>query len=150
MVLLKTTGRRICRQLAHYALLAALLAGTTAASSCTAGEIRRQVIYPAIAVVVVLVAIVVAVSDVEAAPPADAVDYDCAVTNNAGQAFELWGDGRRLGELAPGQTCYYTLGAGAHELYWQPLEYGAEFYDLHRRIEIPAGRYYCRITLEAQ
>lgn len=149
MSVFKATRRQVCRQLTLCALLSALLVSATGASSCTAGEVRRQVIYPAIAVVVVLVAIVVAVSDVDAVPAAGP-DYDCAVTNRAGQGFAFWDCGRRLGEIAAGETGCFTLGPGEHELYWLPLEYGRDFYDLRERVVMPAGRYCCRITLEPQ
>lgn len=140
-------GRMLRRIVISFLLCALLLAGACSAEYSLAKGIRRQIIYPAVAVVVGLVVIIAAVSDVEAAADGGA-DFDCAVTNNTGQAFELRDGGRPLGVIEPGETVCFALGAGAHELSWRPLEYGAEYYDLRTAVEIPDGRSYLPIALE--
>jgi len=137
------------RAIANVLFCALLLAGACSDQHSLAKEIRREIIYPAIAVVVGLVVLIVAVSDVEAADDSGA-SFDCAVNNNADQAFELYDGGRRAGVIGPGETGYFALGAGEHELYWRPLEYGADYYDLAATVIIPGGRAYLPITLAEQ
>jgi len=141
------------RLLLHVVIGALLVSGLLGASSCEPGmsKLNRDInrIF-AITVVIVVVVVAAAVSDVDECPAADGPDFDCAVTNGADQAFEMWESGVRLGVVEAGQTCYYTLGPGGHELSWLPLEYGREFYDLHELVTVPDGRAYCRITLQPQ
>ena len=150
MLLRKELRGRMLRRIALPVLLCALLlTGACGEEYSLAKRIRREIIYPTIAVVVGLVVLVVAVSDVEAADDSGP-GFDLAVSNNADQAFELWNGATCLGEIRPGETRHFALGTGEHDLSWLPLEYGADYYDLSATIVIPSGNCYLPIALEPQ
>lgn len=147
MLLVRETRGWMLRRLAIKTIICALLlVGACNDQYSLAKQIRREIIYPAITVVVGLVVLVVAVSDVEAVDDSG-TGFDCAVTNRADQAFELWDGGQPVGVIGPGETRCFTLGTGEHDLYWRPLEYGAEYYDLAVTVIVPAGNCYLPITL---
>jgi hypothetical protein len=132
---------RTSRLIIASALIAALLCG----NSCSRDTALLAIyVAPAIVLLAVVTGVVLLVSDADATP---APAWDCSVVNHTAQAFRLYDSGEALGDIGSGGTCSYVLGAGAHELYCQPLEYGREYYNLRKLLDIQDGQHW-QITLE--